>query len=85
MHAQVLIFPQLSSSNTSVAETITAQLTETTAISAAIENESKTPTDLNIESNNERQELLRQLSEKGNKLEALQKGADDASVVTLKL
>lgn len=85
MHAQVLIFPQLSSSNTSVAETITAQPTETTAISAAIENESKTPTDLNIESNNERQELLRQLSEKGNKLEALQKGADDASVVTLKL
>lgn len=85
MHAQVLIFPQLSSSNTSVAETITAQLTETTAISAAIENESKTPTDLNIESNNERQELLRQLSEKGNKLEALWKGADDAGVVTLKL
>ena len=85
MHAQVLIFPQLSSSNTSVAETITAQLTETTAISAAIENESKTPTDLNIESNNERQELLRRLSEKGNKLEALWKGADDAGVVTLKL
>ena len=85
MHAQVLIFPQLSSSNTSVAETITAQLIETTAISAAIENESKTPTDLNIESNNERQELLRQLSEKGNKLEALWKGADDAGVVTLKL
>eukprot|EP00701_Giardia_intestinalis_P003107 XP_001706931.1 Coiled-coil protein [Giardia lamblia ATCC 50803] len=77
-----------SSSSTIVAEATAAQLAETTAIIAAMENENKTLADLNIRLNNERQDLLRQLSEKDDKLEALRKmsgGTDDASVVTLKL
>ncbi|EET00034.1 Chromosome segregation protein SMC [Giardia duodenalis] len=74
-----------SSSSTILAEATAAQLAETTAIIAAMENENKTLADLNIKLNNERQELLRQLSEKDDKLETLRKGADDASVITLKL
>ncbi|EFO64539.1 Coiled-coil protein [Giardia lamblia P15] len=77
-----------SSSSTIVAEATAAQLAETTAIITAMETENKALADLNIRLNNERQELLKQLSEKDDKLEALRKmsgGTDDASVVTLKL
>lgn len=77
-----------SSSNAIVAKATAAQLAETTAMIAAMENENKTLADLNVRLNNERQELLRQLSERDSKLEALRRtpgATDDASVVTLKL
>lgn len=77
-----------SSSNEIVAKATAAQLAETTAMIAAMESENRTLADLNVKLNNERQELLKQLDEKNEKLEALRGtpvAADDVSVVTLKL